>query len=422
MINNVLTNTKGVELKFSILHNINYRTKKTCKYFAIKMLQQNLHIPFNVGLIDSLRVRVKMDRLKILDKRIITRYIAYYHDLQALDNDYDGEYFGDEYKNPEPYTKIINGITYRFYPKAYITPRKTAEEYMVFQISAKMLKSKYFEGITKHNIQDIVNDINSFNVVRVSLQEFLQGFISDIDICINQLIALKPLKIAFGLIQNFALPGKKPLINMFFQHQNEKTLNVGLEFNKREKASNTTPYCKIYHKGFELQTKSKDFYNNYLVPMKASVIDNLVRYEFTIKASKHKKYLHSKGFSSEFKTLEDLLNTSQKELTKIAKSGIANYLEKKPKNKINPNDFTPMDLMISFYIQELINLGFDEERLLGFQYLMEDKPVQKSLCKTKAKKIIAYMKNKDKVIKEKIEKNEQANEFLRVLGLGNFLQ
>ena len=379
------------------------------------MLLNNVNIPFGVGLIDSLKIRVKMERIKILDKRIITQYIAYYPDLESLDGDsHNGDEFGFEFKNPEPYTRIIDGITYRFYPKAFITPRKTAEEYMVFQVSAKMLKHSYFDGITKKNIKNIVDDINSFKIIKVELEDFLQGFVSDIDICINQLIALKPLKIAFSFINNFALSGKKALINQFLQ---EKSQNIGLEFNKREKATNTTPYCKIYHKGFELQGKSVVFYKSFLEPMRKSVLDNLVRYEFTVKAAKHKKHLQSLGFSAEFKTLSDLLNTSQDELTKIAKSGIANYLEPKRKSKILSMDMTPMDTMIAYYIQELIILGFPEDKLLGFQHLMEDKPVQRSQCKTKAKKIINYIKDKDKVLKDKIELNNESKQFLKNIGL-----
>lgn len=375
---------------------------------------------FNTGLIDSLKIRVKLEKVKILDKRLITDFIAYYPDLESLDNDKDNEkpqqLLGDNYRKAEPFTKIIDGITYRFYIKAFIDKNKLAHEYVVFQISAKMLKQKYFEGITSENFNIIVDDINSFGVLKVSKKDFLEGLVSDIDICINQLIDLKSLKTAFAFIQQNPNKGKLPLIHHISQSNTLKnTHNLGMDFNKREKASNSAPYCKIYHKGFELQSKSSIFYSKFLSPMKASVLDNLVRYEFTIKAHKHKEFLIKKGFKADFKTLYDLLLAKPKELKEIAQSGLKWYIEPKEKSKVS-EDLMPNDVMVQWYQEQLINLGFDREKLLGFAYHI-DCPVAKSRTKTKAKKLLDDLENRDKKTKAKIQENERSNNFLRNLGL-----
>jgi hypothetical protein len=373
---------------------------------------------FNTGLIDSLKIRVKLEKVQILDKRLITDYIAYYPSIEKLDNDgNENEILGEDYKKAEPYTKIINGITYRFYIKAFIDKNKTANEYVVFQISAKMLKEKYFEGITAFNFGCIVDDINSFGVLKISKHDFLQGLVSDIDICINQLIDLKSLKTAFSFILHNPNHGKLPLIHHISQSNTQKnTFNLGMDFNKREKASNTAPYCKIYHKGFELLSKSIVFYKAYLEPMKASVIDNLVRYEFTIKAHKHKEYLCKQGLKADFKTFFDLLKAKPNDLKLIAQTGLKHYVEPKEKrNNIN-QELNPMDIMIQFYQAELIKLGFPEDRLLGFTHNI-DCPVSKSRTKTKAKKILDDLKNRDKNLKKQIEQNDRSNNFLKNLGL-----
>jgi hypothetical protein len=372
---------------------------------------------FNTGLIDSLKIRVKLEKVKILDKRLITDFIAYYPDIAHLDDDGNTqEKLGDNYRKAEPFTKIINGITYRFYIKAFIDSKKQAHEYIVFQISAKMLKSKYFEGITAENYRSIVDDINSFGVINISRKDFLEGLVSDIDICINQLIDLKSLKTAFALILQNPNAGKKPLLHHISQSNSIKnTNNLGLDFNKREKATNTTPYCKIYHKGFELLSKSITFYKAFLEPMKASVIDNLVRYEFTIKAHKHKEYLCKQGFKADFKTFFDLLKASPRDLALIAKSGIVHYIEPKAKSKVN-KELNPSDLMVQFYIENLIKLGFDQEKLLGFTYLI-DCPVSRSRTKTKAKKLIDDLKNRDQNLKTQIINNERSNKFLQNIGV-----
>jgi hypothetical protein len=385
----------------------------------------NIHInTFNTGLIDSLKIRVKLDKVEILDKRLITEFIAYYPSLQSLDNDgteNGQEKLGDEYKRAEPFTKIINGITYRFYIKAFIDSQKTAHEYVVFQLSAKMLKEQYFEGITLSNIDMILNDINSFGVLKISKFALLQGLVSDIDICINQLIDLDSLKTAFAFIMQNPNSGKKPLIHYINQSNKVKnTFNLGMDFNKREKATNTTPYCKIYHKGFELQSKSNVFYKAYLQPKKVNhyhntQLNNFVRYEFTIKAHKHKEYLVKKGFKADFKTLNDLLNTCPNDLLLIAKSGLKHYIEDKEKVKIESLQ-SPTDIMLQFYQAQLILLGFDKEKLLGFEYFI-DCPVAKSRSKTKAKKLIDDLMHQSKNIKDKLEQNSKSEQFLKNLGL-----
>lgn len=400
---------------------------------------------FNVGLIDSLKVRVKLDKVKILDKRLITDYIAYYPDIETLDNDgNEQQKLGDNFRKAEPFTKIINGITYRFYIKAFIDSRKLAHEYVVFQISAKMLKEKYFEGISAFNYRTIIDDINSFGVLHVKREDFCEGLVSDIDICINQLIDVKSLKTAFSLIMHNPNKGKAPLLHYINKTSNQiyhiptenennepkndiienllqlkkdvaTATNLGLDFNKREKATNTTPYCKIYHKGFELLSKSITFYKAYLEPMKTSVIDNLVRYEFTIKAHKHKEYLCKQGYKADFKTFYDLLKARQDDLTKIAKSGLPHYIESKVKSKIN-TELNPMDVAMQYYIENLIKLGFDQEKLLGFTYLI-DCPVSRSRTKSKAKKLIDDLTNRDKNLTIKIQNNERSNKFLQNLGV-----
>ena len=387
-------------------------------YISISQLFNiNIYIMFNIGLIDSLKIRVKLDKVQILDKRLITDFIAYYPTIEQLDNDGNEQtQLGDNYRKAEPFTKIIDGITYRIYIKAFIDKNKTAHEYVVFQISAKMLKQNYFEGITYKNYSLIVDDINAFGVLKISKKDFLDGLVSDIDICINQLIDLKSLKTAFSFILQNPNSGKLPLIHHISQSNTLKnTFNLGMDFNKREKASNSAPYCKIYHKGFELLSKSITFYKAFLEPMKASLIDNLVRYEFTIKAHKHKEYLINKGFKADFKTLFDLLSANPKDLKLIAQSGLKHYIEPKQKSNVDKT-LSPMDIMVQYYQENLIKLGFDQEKLLGFMYSI-DCPVAKSRTKTKAKKLIDDLKNRDKNLKAEILQNDRSSNFLKNLGI-----
>ena len=363
---------------------------------------------FNIGLIDSLKLRIRKDKIKVLDKRLISDFIKYYPAEDLID---------EQVNNAEPLVIIVNGITYRFYFKAFITESKTAQEYLVLQISAKMVKQAYFDGITIKNYKSIVDDINALNVVKIDYQTFLDGLVSDIDICINQLIDEKSLKTAFSLILNNPKASKKPLLHHISKtHHIKGIINLGIDFNKREKATNTTPYIKIYHKGIELQTKSNEFFTTYLSPVKKSFIDNLVRYEFTIKAHKHKKYLESVSpYATELKTLNQLLNIPSNELTKIAKSGLPLYIEETAKLR-NVSDLSPTDIAITYYINNLIQLGFSEDKLLGFTHLI-DCPVSKSRTKTKFKSLIENVVTNNKSVSIKLSENDRAKQFLYNIGL-----
>lgn len=367
---------------------------------------------FNTALIDSLKIRIKLDKVTVIDKRLITDYIEYYPNLEQLDNDTLKN--GYELKKAKPLTKIINGITYRIYVKAFIGSDKLAHEYVVLQVSAKMLEQRYFEGITKKNVDVILKNINDLGIIKITKTTLLDGLVSDIDICINQLIDEKSLKGAFSLIHNYPMPSKKPLIHFINQSNLNGTRNLGVDFNKREKATNSTPYCKIYHKGFELLSKSINFYNAYLTPMRSSVLDNLVRYEFTIKASKHKEYLCKQGLQADFKTFENLLDTKPKELKKIAQSGLKYYLEKRTKSQIDTNQ-KPTEIILQYYIENLIKLGFDEQKLLGFTYLI-DCPVSRSTNKSRVNKLIKKLTANDTQKNKLLEQNKRTNNFLNQLG------
>lgn len=362
---------------------------------------------FNLGLIDSLKLRIKKSEIKVIDPALILPYLKFYPDNLSFENSLN---------DAEPFTKVINGITYRYYFKTYPNKNGYLEEYLVLQVSAKMLKSKYFEGITKNNYRDILNDINAQYVVFIPENVFLNALVSDIDICINQLIDIKSYETAISLMNNYPKSSCKPLMHTIKKvNKQGKIINLGLDFNKREKATNSRPYCKVYHKGIELQTKSAIFYNAFLSPQKASFLDNLVRYEFTIKAYDHKKYLTEKGLlTSELKTFNDLINLDSKQLTNIAKSGLNHYLEPR-KQKTIANDLNPIDRLISFYISELINKGSDIDDIKHVLNFYEC-PVTKSRIKSKINQILKHLNNENPTLEKLLNENKICNQFLKNLG------
>jgi len=343
---------------FFILHNIYYSTneqftldQKTGLYLPVNHSVpfyplQKYHYNGKHVFIDSLRVRVPLRFIKVLDRRMVNEYIEFYPSLEALDDDYEvvdeetGELFAGSFGDPgvdyttmkrkksNGFLRVIHGITYRFFFKGFLDPTdpNNSVEYLVLQISSKMVKREYFDGITILNINRILEDINAFKVVYLTLEDFLNGLVSDIDICINQLVTLPNLKYSFALMKSFALPSKSDLIKVI---QREKSKNIGVLFNSRHKATDTMPFLKIYHKGFELESQhTMHFYKEYLEPMEVKHMNELVRCEFTIRNTKHRKYLIKQGLNADFETLKDLLYTPQEDLQAILKSGLPLYLQK----------------------------------------------------------------------------------------------
>ena len=375
---------------------------------------------YNCVTIDSLKLRIKLSSVKIIDPRFVTDYVAYYQDLESIDEESGliTDVFGQRFK-PMPYVHQDKGITYRFFIKSFITPDNIAEQYLVLQVSAKMLKQKYFEGLTLSNYKQIVDDLNALNVFSISYNSFLYALISDIDLCINQQIDQNSLLSAFSLIKQFPNPGKLPLIHAFNVKKDGSYINLGLDFNKREKASNSAPYCKIYHKGIELQTKSLVFYNAFLKDFyPLSRIENLVRYEFTIKARKHKDFLTLKSAPANFKTLNDLLAAPNNDLLTIAKSGLPWYTDKLVKvvKNYDLSALSPKDLQTIHLMRLAILSGHDESVFFSYLYDIECKTAR-SRAKKHTNDLLKFIKSNIPQLQQKLINNNQAFEFLANLGL-----
>lgn len=386
---------------------------------------------FSSVLIDSLKLRIRLDECKIIDQRIIQKYIEYYPKIdgvQLVDQD-TGQTFecvetifklGDAYKNSTGFIDTVNGITYRIYIKSYIGNDNLAHEYIVFGLSAKMCKKDYFKGLTHESIDSILQDINNYKIVEISKKVFLDALISDIDICTNFKISMPLYKSALHLITRNIVQGKRPLVRLVQKKTDQVFSNLGLQFHTRENATNTCPHIKIYHKGLELQSKSLDFYKAYLEPMQSSDLDRLIRFEFTIKTSKHKQFLKDKlNIQSPLKTLNDVLNASQNDLKIIILSAMPHYTEKTIKQKSISN-LTPTEIYTLHFIKTLIHLGADRETIMAFQFDFPQTAsgaVQKSTTKSKIKKILDSVLSFSDDLRIKELNNSECADFLRSIGV-----
>lgn len=290
---------------------------------------------------------------------------------------------------------VVNGISTRiavmFFQEGGMT-----REYIIIQANAKQLKSKYFEGITLHNVEDLYHYIMQLQVIYVPLETFIhESLVSDIDIAYDVNITPKGLGDAISALYTNIKPSAYRLVGKPFR---QKT-NVGLQFNIRDKATPAKPFIKIYHKSLELEFKSIDFFEAFI---KEQAYDNIGRLEFTIKNSKHRKKLNLHNM----KTFFDLLTTSSKTLENIVFSGLLKYINKQDVIR-EYRDLSPTDRLILYFIDKYISSGADRQSIMNVLNQF-DVPQERSRMK---KKITLLL---DNVHDEKVMiANQEARNFLR---------
>lgn len=275
----------------------------------------------------------------------------------------------------------------------------TPFEAIYIQVNAKMLGSEYFSGITSKTINKIYNYIMNLKIIHTSKFEFMNAFVSDCDFCYDFLVSPKPMQEANQLIFSEVTPANFKYVQKPFR---QKT-NVGLQFNERAKATPSKPYIKIYHKSLELQYKSVEFYDAYF---SGKNINDIGRIEFTVKNSKHRKYLNL----GNHRTLENILTINDDRMKQIINSGIPEYIKEKSIIKDFQN-VSPTDKLHLYYINALINKGYDKQAL--YQALeIYDNPQERYRMNKKLQKLLENIDDNGK-----LQRNAEVMNMLRILEL-----
>lgn len=338
--------------------------------------------------IDSFKLRVPRSLIDIVDNKFASEYQKVFVRTGEI----------EEHINLDKHIiNVTNGIKTRIGIIHSMTGEGGAE-FVVFQINAKMLKQRYFEGINKKNIKLIYIHFMDLKVVFVKFQHFLDGLISDVDLCFDFEVSQKAMQETNQKIYEKILPYCYKYVSKPFRKKD----NTGLQFNDRSKATPSKPYCKIYHKTTELEAKSKEFALAYL---KKINYQNIGRFEYTIKNSDHKRYLKLK-----YNSLNDFLSIKKKILEMFFFNGITAYTTTQ-KIMRNYKDLSPTDRMLLELLNRLIERGSDKQNLYTILNIF-DVPQERSRMK---KKLINLIENVDD--KNRLIANEESMQMLRVLRL-----
>lgn len=365
-------------------------------------------IPLNVGLIDSLTIYLPLDKIQVIDERLISDFCAYYPDTGLLIEDLNP---------PKPILIQDNGINFRF-NRVVFPPRKDkpAETLIRLTLTSKMLFQRYFEGINRDNLQMIVDYINTRNIIKFDLQTALNSVCNDIDICINYNLLFEPYKESLFYLKKMVKQSKQHQVSVFPRKETFKNdKNYGIQFGDRDKGSVGSPFCKFYNKTDELLNHSTEFYNNYLFPQLryGLNIDNLVRKEITIKNSVFKQSLKKRKLVSPenpLTTLFDVLQITPGQKTEICNVQLKYYYEKKQFHI--SEDLSPTEKIISYYMNKIVELGGDKLTLQEPLDLFTCK-VQKSISKKKILSLIDVTFDTE-YLTQKLAQNSISNQFIKM--------
>jgi hypothetical protein len=278
--------------------------------------------------IDSCGIRLPINEVKILDSNIEALLITIVEDT--------GEIVRTEENNK--ITKEFKGIKSKFSIEIQFNKSNVREEHLVITINSKMLKKRYFEGITSDNISEVHKYLMEQEAVSFSLETMLTAQAVDIDFKRDFTAKRETVIKALNVMYKNAVPqvkidkGVKP----FGLHKGFSGDNIGLQFNKRETTSiSTAPFMKIYNKTGDLLTKSNLFALEHLEELP----NDLWRTEFTIKNKKHLA-MHKMG-----NTLGELLSTPQELIEEAYSKTLRAVMNKRLREAMHSGLISPNDLL-----------------------------------------------------------------------------
>jgi len=294
--------------------------------------------------IDSFKYRIEIEKVEIINRNL----------LDCLINQTVNSATGEIINSNELKLNSLKA-QFDFYHIHFAINNIFGKRYLVILINSKLLEKDYLNGITMSNIEIIYNRIISANVINISFQDFLsKGLVSDIDIKKDFELTTADFINVIQELENKTKPHKK---SKYGCNPFKGETNLGIEWNKRENATATRPFLKLYHK--EVESKhgnNREYFYNYI---QLESFKNVVRCEATIKTAKE---LRIHGI--EQNTLLALLKVPEKKLSQIINYAVELNLEPRIKRSEikNKNQFKPVETVIFAHITNMIsnqNISFE---------------------------------------------------------------
>jgi hypothetical protein len=295
--------------------------------------------------IDSLRIRIKAKHVEFLDSELTDQY--------ARLNINTAELVAEDDKT-QRLTKEVDGCRYDFQIRRYNIKGDT-DVYFVMTINAKMLRYNYFDGLTQQNIQDIYQEVMGFDIVKFSWGVFVnRSYTVDIDFSLDFVADQNEYQSFLHQLQ-YLTPFTKERDRGYKNHEG------GLEWNSRANSNQSNPYIKTYNKEIEMRSRSWKFMHSFL---EDKSLDNLCRFEFTIKGSNHLK-----SFGILNSSLYSILGLSQ-EVRKLMLKGVTSKVFDLKKHSnyrvIEGHELKPDKKVLLQSLRAMADMGFTSADALDY--------------------------------------------------------
>jgi hypothetical protein len=364
--------------------------------------------------VDSLRWETHIDNIEIVSSKI---------GVDALLISIDGGHV-IEGSYEEPIIKltecdITKGITTRINKvNRVVGMGGSVEERIVIQVNAKMLRERYFEGITKDNLRVVYDYIIGLGLIKFSYETFLDGYVYDVDICMDVETDVDVFeKMLRRLIKSVKPSQYKKVASWFYDN------NIGVLLGTREKSTASNPCLKFYAKGLELCHKETRYnkkpsqygeFNRYWL---GDEYYNLGRLELSIKNREMFAELglttkDVNGFEHPIKLFRELLDVDKQKLKSIITTIVKEkYMDKRVNINLGDGKVLPKDDFVLHLIAYMVDAGESRDFFMDIADRYVGDYTQKSRYRKMVKK---YLDNV--AFREKLEHNHQLGMEAELLG------
>ena len=122
--------------------------------------------------IDSFKIRMPIYLVDIIDESIKSKWL--------LVNELTGIMDEANFKN-NSISYNLDGIKTKFGLEVQKIRSESSDEFLIILINSKILKKRYFQGITKNNIKFVYKYLISLQAVYFDFETFLNSEITDVD-------------------------------------------------------------------------------------------------------------------------------------------------------------------------------------------------------------------------------------------------
>jgi len=343
----------------------------------------------------------------------------------------------DFIKNPHLEVSEVTGEVTRIKNKGYRIPigetavihvdikhvkavhNKPPIECLIILLNAKQLGARYFEGITKDNLQIIYNNLIGSGLFKFSWKTFLQSSCTDIDLKFDEVMNRDS---RIELVKSFnasVLPKRTDSVKAYTKPSAKNNNSVGIQFNHRERATKSKPFFKIYSKGSESIAKDTQSVDKGETPFfdahfSYKQLEDICRIETTIKDKSMASAIGLKSLE-----LGQIVHWNEETKVQVFRYMFSKYLsthvlknEAKPKDsKITPSDMVHFNAMVML----IKHTETPIESIIDVLVRNIDSKVSKSRMKTKLEELYReHIENTNHDVEDAIKK---VGQFLNKFGI-----